>query len=111
MPESRRISSVLLIFPRELERRSNHELTKVAQLQVSFGYQCSFQKFGTIQARLCDSAQLERFEQSIHRFEMILQDGWIFLVCRFDDIFDGDVMQSFGRDERLSSVHQGFLCC
>ena len=32
VPESRRISSVLLILPRELERRSNHELTEVAQL-------------------------------------------------------------------------------
>ena len=34
-----------------------------------------------------------------------------FLVGRFDDIFDGDVVRSFGRDERLSSIHQGFLCC
>ena len=34
-----------------------------------------------------------------------------FLVGRFDDIFNGDVMRSLRRDERLSSVHQSFLCC
>ena len=64
-----------------------------------------------MEARLCDTTQMERFEQSIHRFEVVLQDGWIFLAGRFDDIFDGDVMRSLRRDERFSCVHQGFLCC
>ena len=54
---------------------------------------------------------MKRFEQSIHRFEMVLQGGWIFLVGRFEDIFDGDVMRSLRCDERLSGVHQGFLGC
>ena len=52
-----------------------------------------------MQARLCDTTQMKRFEQSIHRFEMVLQGGWI-LVGRFEDIFDGDVMRSLRCDER-----------